>query len=316
MSGLRAERGEFSLIGIVVAMSLFLAVMAATLNVFDIGQRDTRNLAESADAQDHARVAIDLLTRQLRNLASPTPQQPQAIDAAGDTNLIFQTVDPNGPNSGANSANVKRVRWCLGSDRKLYLQTQTWTTSTVPAAPTDTACPGTSWPVQSAWGNRNYRVISDDINNIAGGQTRPIFTYNAPTSQLTSITEIHVRLLTRTSPTGGPAELSLSSGVYLRNQNRAPVASFTYQSNGGAVLFNASDSYDPEEEPLAGYCWYDTTGGVPTVTSPPSPCDAGPLVGTGLTFSYNIAHGTTRQIQLVVKDPEGLTGTSTQAVSN
>jgi len=301
------QRGEMTLIGLLVAMVLFLAVLGATLDVFATNERDSRNIQQRSDAQDQVRVAVDALSRQLRNLASPTPQQPQAIDYASPTDLVFQTVSNTGAPTGSNSTNVKRVRWCLATGGKLYSQQQTWTTATPPAAPTDRTCPGTGYDAGST------KVFAQNVTNQAGGLSRAVFTFNAPTTQLTSISQVHVVLdIDTDGHADTPKETVLSSGVFLRNQNKAPLSSFSWQpATPSGTALNGSDSYDPEEEPLAGYCWYAV--GAPNVSSPPAPCDAGPYIGTGMTFTYT---GGYKQIYLVVKDAEGLTGTSATQTIN
>ena len=303
----RDQRGEMTLVGLLVAMVLFITVLGATLDVFATNQRDARNVQQRADAQDQVRVAVDALSRQLRNLASPTPQQPQAIDYASPTDLVFQTVSNSGSPAGANTTNVKRVRWCLDTNGKLYLQQQTWTTATPPAAPTDRTCPGAGYDAG------NTKVFAQNITNLAGGLNRSVFAFNASTTQLTSISQVHVVLYVDTDGRANtPKETVLSSGVFLRNQNKAPLASFTWQAAApSGTALNGSDSYDPEEEPLSGYCWYAV--GAPSVASPPSPCDAGPYIGRGMTFTYA---GGYNQIYLVVKDAEGLTGTSATQTIN
>ena len=109
----RGERGETTLIGLLVAASLFIVVLGATLSSSRRARGSSRDAQIRADQQDRARVAVDGLTKQLRNLASPTPDQPDAVDRATGRDLIFKTVDPVGPNTGTNDANVKRLRYCL-----------------------------------------------------------------------------------------------------------------------------------------------------------------------------------------------------------
>ena len=52
--------------------------------------------------------------------------------------------------------------------------------------------------------------------------------------------------------------MSLGSGVFLRNQNRAPVASCTAQraGTGKQIALNGSASEDPEGFNLKEYKWY------------------------------------------------------------
>ena len=86
----------------------------------------------------------------------------------------------------------------------------------------------------------------------------------------------------------------ITSGVFLRNQNAAPVASFTYALNGSsAIVLNGSQSYDPEGDALQ-YSWLD--GGVKK--------------GTGVTYSYPVTANSDHSMQLQVFDPAGLPGNS------
>jgi type II secretory pathway pseudopilin PulG len=290
----RSERGSVSLIELLMAMVIFTAVLTATLSVFETFLKTNRAAADRNDAQETARSALDRLARDLRNLASPTPSLPDAIDRAQPTDLIFKTVDTNGPNAGQNVVNVERVRYCLDtsapSNAKLYAQVQQWTSATPPPMPisaTDTACPGTQWTTSAANETRSQRVIAEHLTNAYNGQARPVFTYNA--AALSDITTLHAELDVDTDVTRGPKETTLSTGVFLRNQNRRPVASFTYSVSGGTIVLNGSGSSDPEGQPLE-YDWFDGT----------TP------IGNGPTLSYAVTPGTTHTIKLQVLDPAAL----------
>ena len=156
--------------------------------------------------------------------------------------------------------------------------------STPPGLPSVSACPSsvpawsTSTPV--AWG----------VTNVAHDVDRPIFRYDA--EEKTDITLIHTQVFLDADPTHGAAETSLSTGVFLRNQNRRPEAGFTAETSvPGSILLNGSTSGDPEGEPLT-YNWYDN----------------GVLQGTGIRFDYKVASGTTHTLALKVYDPAGLEG--------
>lgn len=276
---MRGERGEVSLTSVLVACTLMIVILGATLTVFEGFTARAADSARRTDAEDNARSAADRLARDLRNLASPTPEQPEAVDFASGTDLIFKTVDPVGPNSGTNATNTKRVRYCLNSTRQLLEQTQTWTVPTVPPVPSSTACPG-AWP-------RTTVAASNVVNGSAA-----IFSFNS--SVLTEITEIHVNLLVDTDLAKLPPATSLSTGVFLRNQNRRPVASFTWAKTAGGLLLNGSASSDPEGDPLE-YTWFD----------------GATQVGTGITFNYlGLTAGSSHQIHLEASDPAGLIAVS------
>jgi hypothetical protein len=285
---MKSERGETSLAGVLVGSVLFVIVLGATLSLYNGAQSSGADRVRRSDIQDSARQAVDRLARDLRNLASPTPEQPEAVDLAAPTDLVFKTVDANGPNSGLNSANVKRVRYCLNTsnlkNEKLWAQTQTWTTLTAPAVPSTTACPGTGWESQ--------QVLVDRVVNQVGAGTRALFTYDAVA--VTDIAAVHTDLFLDDDPDRLPAETRLTSGVFLRNQNRRPVAAFTANPTAQGIVLNGSGSADPEGEALS-YVWYD----------------GATKVGTGIVSTYKVTAGTTHPMQLKVFDPAGLEGDST-----
>lgn len=292
MTRLRSDRGEFSIAGLLVACSIFVVVLVATLTSYDAFAGSQRDADDAVAAQDRARSAIDRMARDLRNLASPTPDQPLAFDAAGPYDIVFKTVDPNGPNAGSNALNVRRVRYCLDATNaeaaRLLAQTQTWTTAAPPAVPSTSACPGTGWASTSE--------LASAISNRSQGRTRPVFAVNA--TDLTAISAVHVELFVDLDTARNPLETTMSTGVFLRNQNRRPTAAFTATPTAQGILLNGSTSQDPEGEPLT-YRWYD----------------GGALVGTGIVFTAPAASGSSHTLQLKVSDPAGLEGVSaTQTV--
>ena len=291
MSRLRDESG-FTLVELLVGSLLMIIVMSASLSVLDnlsrLGQRaDTR-----VDLQDQARNASRQLARSLRNVA-PSPEFPTVIERSGQYDLVFRAVDKPRTDAGANTRNLRRVRYCLDAsnpDRaKLLEQTQRWNSQTAPATPTSTACPAAEWG--------GSRLVADRIVNRSGGTDRPLWTYN--TTNTGEITAVKVNLVMNDDPTSSDREVALQTGVFLRNQNRSPTAVFT-AANAGIrhVLLNGSPSSDPEGDPLDFY-WFANNV----------------QVGKGLIFDFAAPSGGTYQLRLEVRDPSGMVGRSaTQTV--
>jgi type II secretory pathway pseudopilin PulG len=277
----------------VLVVSLILTVvLGAVLSVFESFDRTTETNQRLNDVQARVRVSVDALTRELRNMASPTNEEPQAVKRAGPSDLIFLSVAGQKPVGSLNSRNTRAVRYCLTSDGTLWREVLTWTTATAPATPSDTNCPGTGW------GSR--RVMASNVKNTE----RPVFTYNS--AEPTEITEVAASLFIDTDPGRSPKEVALQSAVFLRNQNRLPVAEFDMQVQGSTVLLNGSASSDPEGRALSFY-WYDASrtdnlcgsslpAGIPT---------AGCL-GQGLVFNYTPPALGPRTMYLIVADPAGL----------
>ncbi|HYF24988.1 MAG TPA: hypothetical protein VD931_04545, partial [Baekduia sp.] len=263
-------------------------VLAAVLRIFEGFAAGTAATERRNDAQQRARGAVDQITRELRSLASPGPDRPLAVDLARPYDLVFRSVDPFGPNSGANTENVRRVRYCLDDGGRLFRQMQTWATAGTPPAPPGGACPdpGPAWTATEG--------VAAGITNRAGD--RPLWAFDAPAEADVSF----IRVTVHVNRPGGRAaeERTLATGVFLRNQNRVPAASFTATPTGSRhVLLNGTLSTDPEARPLT-YEWYD--GGV--------------RVGTGITFDYLAPATGPRTLVLRVSDPGGLRADAAQEV--
>jgi prepilin-type N-terminal cleavage/methylation domain-containing protein len=106
MSALRRDDG-FTLIELLVAMAASLVVFGATLSILDSYLHQSSAATKRFDAQDQARIAVDRIVRDLRNVSSPL-RTPKLLERATPYDLVFQTI---GTPSGANVSGIKRVRY-------------------------------------------------------------------------------------------------------------------------------------------------------------------------------------------------------------
>jgi type II secretory pathway pseudopilin PulG len=290
------EEAGFTLIEVLVVCVLMIVVLGATLSAFNVFERNNQTNQRLNDAQDQARAASDEFARELRDLASPTNELPQAVNRAEPTDLIFLYVAGNKPNASSNDRNTRRVRYCYESSTgTIWRETQSWTSASAPAMPATTDCPGLGWDAK--------RVVASNVVNGA----RPIFDYDS--TDLTGITNISTTLYVDVNPGKPPGETTIQTAVFLRNQNRAPTASFTADVNGDQVLLNGSESQDPEGRSL-DFFWYESgTSGNQCGTLPPEVPASG-CVGTGIIFNYTPSASGNHSLYLVVRDPAGLTSTA------
>ena len=254
MTGQGNEAG-FTLVELLVAITISMIVLGATLDVFAGFDSNSRAVNVKNDSQAGVRQSTDQLVRELRNAVSSGALAPAPLEKAEAYDLIFQTVDHDlGTAAGANAQKLKRVRYCLDysvpSRERLWKQTQRWTTAIPPAAPSSMGCPNSDW---NAWG---APVAAGDrlVNNYAG-QSRPVFSYS-PTgwSTLAEIVGIRTSLFLNPEPANSRVAAELTSAVRLRNANRAPIVAFTLTQQNGYVLGNASQSQDPDGQALS-YQW-------------------------------------------------------------
>jgi prepilin-type N-terminal cleavage/methylation domain-containing protein len=281
---LHDERG-FTLIELLMASVIMIVVISATLNALDTATATSTRNQKLVDTIDRARLTMETLSKKLRNAtayqttASPTSA---SIVRATSNDIAFKVVDPFSAGASGNSYAVQTIRYCLEtSTGKLW--TQRKADAVVPGA----SCPDLSWSTRS--------VVATDITNAA----RPVFTYDSAT--LSDISSVGISLFLDTTPGKAPAETSLSSGVFLRNQNRRPTAAFTALTStvGQHVQLNGSNSIDPEGQ-LLTYQWSDGS----TVLSQNSP-----------VVDYVATTPGAHTFTLTVTDVGGLTDTTTQTVT-
>jgi type II secretory pathway component PulJ len=287
MTRLQEQEG-MTLVEVLLAATLMIVVLGATLTTLNSFERNVKANDEQNTAQDETRNALDLMARDLRNLASPTPNLPHAIDVHEPFDIVFQSEGKEKPAASLNVQNTTRVRYCLNEESGiLYRQTQTWETALPPGVASTATCDGST----AGWA-RSQAVATNVVNG-----TRPLFTYNS--TQSTSITEVTSQLFVDVNPERVPSEVNLQTAVFLRNQNRAPTAIFDWASMPNTNIFlNASASTDPEEKALV-FEWFDVT--------------ANKKIGDGIVHTYKAPAAGTREIRLTVRDAT-LETTSSQTV--
>lgn len=314
------RRGEsgFTLIELLVAMTLTMIVMTSVIMILTVFLNDSRYDGLRDQAQGDAKTLVDRITRELRSSAAQSPGSPGLLERASSYDVMFETVNPSSNPQGQNSAGQYRVRYCLNSSTNtLWRQTDTWTTANPPSVPTSTACPDTS---NSDFNNQVAGQpccieLSDVTNEINPSNLRPVFTYG-PTgwTNPNQIQEVQVNVDTDLNPGHLPGPTpQLTSGVFLRNENTPPVASFTPQvvGNGSGaftVTLNGSASTDPNGQSLS-YQWYANAGSTGCPSGGTTAPSTGALSG-GTTEEYQAgpyAAGTTETFALVVTDTQGLT---------
>ena len=306
------ERG-FTLVELLVTTAMALVVFALVGTTLVAFQNDHARSTRQNDSQDQVRTAIDRIVRQLRNVAG-LRSAPSLIEGAGPSDLVFQTIGTTAPaGSSQNKTGVVRVRYCIPPDpapgsagnHALFAQTETWTTAAPPANPwpvtgsTSTSCPFTPGSLPGGASVATTRLAENVTNRIAGAN-RPAFTYDSGT--LSAITSVGIGLFVDVSTTQAPAETSLRSAAFLRNQNQAPVAAFTPTATGGGhVLLNGGGSSDPDGQQLT-YQWFKVVG---TTTTP---------IGTTGLLDWAPGAGS-YSVRLLVTDPGGLNSTLTKTVA-
>ena len=295
MTTARGQEG-FSLIELLVAMAIITFVVMATISAFVAFHKNERTNRLANESQDEARLTLERLSSQLRNLASPTDYVPASVEKAEPYDLVFLTVDAVKPVGSLNARNVKRVRYCVGpvanGKAPLIRQQQTWQVVDPPPSFSTASCSTTG-----AGGWQKTQIAASDVVNTEESPAVPIFQYTPGPSPVTSITAIRADLYVDVNPGQSPTAVNLNTGVFLRNQNRQPVASCTtpiYTGTGKQVALNGSGSQDPEGFTLKKYRWY-LDGGTTALTEP-----------SGVVGIWNGTSGT-HSFELEVEDQGGLT---------
>jgi prepilin-type N-terminal cleavage/methylation domain-containing protein len=321
VTALRRQDG-FTLVELLVGMVISLIVFGATLTVLDSFLRQSSAATKRLDAQDQARLAVDRIVRDLRNVSSPLTT-PKLLERATPYDLVFQTI---GTPNGRNVSGIERVRYCVPEDstagsaslERLIAQTQTWSTSTPPANPWTSdpsqtiACPDLTFA--PAAGQPVYTVQAQSVmNRYQQTASYPAFSFNnglngdsIAAADLPEISTIQVKLRVNPTPSLSGATTQIQSSAYLRNKQHAPVAQFTYTATGnGGVILNAGQSYSPDDQQLS-FAW--------ACTSSPCPAAGTLSIASNGLVSWRPGAGT-YAVALTVTDQTGIQTTTTQQVT-
>jgi len=303
----------FTLVELLVGMTISLVLLGATLTTFNRFQQSAHDADARNDTAELARRSLDVQARQLRNLAKRVSSP--VIDTLSSYDLIFQTADPN----------RTWVRYCLdasapqSTDNARILTGELVVASASVASPVTAAmrgaCPGSGWT--------KTKIVADHVTNRRASLDRPLFTYTCTIGTACTTTpasydqvgHIAARTIVDTTPDSGAQELSLTSAVNLRNQNQPPIATFvTSPSATRTVELNAAGSTDYEGRTMS-YYWFkqamptNIDCAQPTVTGSGDArtlWGSGGYLGEGVSMTYEFPLGDglgTRNIGLVVCDP-------------
>jgi prepilin-type N-terminal cleavage/methylation domain-containing protein len=288
MSRLRDDSG-FTLVELLVSMSLMTIVIGATLSVLELVQRQSADATVRVDSRDQIRTTLDRLIKPLRSAVETSAGM---VEYVSGTEVVWQSVGSTVPAAGStNATGLERNRICLDTTSgRIYLQTKSFTGAApaLPATPPQCGAIGTDYDTAKLLGS-----------NISNGASRAVFTYDyrSGSTLLKDLQGIKVGLfLDANGPTRPPDEVRLSTAIALRNVNQAPTASFPQPAViGGHALLNAAPSSDPEGGSLT-YAWY--------LDGSPNP------VGTDVRLDQGgLLSGSTHNFTLTVTDPSGLSDT-------
>jgi prepilin-type N-terminal cleavage/methylation domain-containing protein len=297
---LRAEHG-FTLVEMLVAMAITVVVFGATLTALNVFQTNTRFDQLRNENQDHARTAMDRISRQLRNVIARTTSlgvAPGALELAEPYSVVFQTVDISGAAAGENATDAMRVRYCLDNstpeNETLWAEVQKWTSADPLPIPSTSTCPAALSP--EGWETKT-QLVSHLTNRIHGkgepercaSETPPrcLFIYSA--KEAPQILSLETALFLNINPSQRrPGETELTSGVSLRNANREPIAELTATEEGKReVRLNASASYDPGGLTLTYKWWQD---GTPLTTTASQYVTEAFTAGSSHTFELEVTN--------------------------
>lgn len=151
---LRGEAG-FTLVELLLAMSLAVVVLFGVLSVFDGFTSNAARQTKITDANGQVRDAMDRIVRDLR--------QAQTVEVADANDLVYTVTD--------SATQTRRERVCLDAASRLWRSSVT--TASPPATP---IASGTSCPTPSSGAFLVSPLAS------ANSAANPLFTYDSPSA--------------------------------------------------------------------------------------------------------------------------------------
>ena len=299
----------FTLVELLVAMAMAIVVFGTLGTSLVAYQNDAARSTRAIDSQEGARIAVDRIVHDLRNVAG-SRTNPTLVEVAEPYDLVFQTIAPP-PDGSANGVGVSRVRYCIppnpapgaAAQAALFAQRETWTTSTVPPNPwpTSSQCPAEPGSVPSG-ATVSTTKLTENVTNRYAGDDRAAFSYDS--ESLSEITTIGVDLFVDVSPTQPPAETSSAAPPFFATRTRCrsrrsrtppPEPVMSCSTRGGRAIRTTSRSPSSGCRSPAAERWPSARPG----------CSTGcPLTGPG---QYTI--------KLQVTDSGGLIGTEVHTVT-
>lgn len=194
------ERG-FTLIEILVAMTIGLLIAFSALTAFDSFGRGASSNNRLTDAEDNGRRDVASMVRILRDAGSPAPVSgtipPTVIRAAGNDLVFVSTSWPN--ESATSTGGINTERLCLDTSAKtIWFQGKRGDAG---ASDPGASCPSAS----SGW------TTIPISRNVANTNALPVFRLGA-----SPVRSVGISLRTDAGTTASSRDLNLNSGSTLR----------------------------------------------------------------------------------------------------
>ncbi|MGH2897542.1 MAG: PulJ/GspJ family protein, partial [Solirubrobacteraceae bacterium] len=216
-AGLRREDG-FTLVELLIAMSITLVLLFAALTSFDAFNTGAASTTRQTNAEDAARTTVNRIVGVLRNAGAPTPvsgAQPATVITSQGNDLVFRTTAWPGESELDTGTHVGRM--CLDTTTHVLWFDGLRSGAAGPTSP-GSACPSAA----AGW---THQPLATKIVNTAA---QPVFRYGAATP----VRSVGISLRTESGTVARTRPLALHSGGALRGA-LAPQVTPGDISNGG-----------------------------------------------------------------------------------